>query len=210
MQSALNSSKMENNKTTFKKIEYYGGLITLALLVFRFVFGTALNGLLITALVLMAIYYMWFGFFIFNRASLRDLATPKSRSKFTPFMIASGILMSLIYSFCTIAIIYGIYFYQAMNFMLATGFFFVLFATSFTLVYHRLNKEDAAYLRQFYRRSAILGLFCLFMWLTPVDTRLQILFRKHPDFIEAYKDYHANPGDTQAEERLKAARSLFR
>jgi len=185
-------------------------LITIGLLAFRFAFGTALNGLLITALVFLAIYYMWFGFFIFNRASLRDLATPKSRSKFTPFMVASGILMGLIYSFCTISIIYGIYFYQAMNFMLAAGFFFVLFATSFTLVYHRLNPQDAPYLRQFYRRSAILGLFCLFMWITPVDTRLQLLFRKHPDFIEAYKNYRINPDDPQAEERLKTARSLFR
>jgi len=186
------------------------GLITIGLVMFRFAFGTALNGLLITAMVLLAIFYMWFGFFIFNRASLQDLATPKSRSKFTPFMVASGILMGLIYSFCTIAIMYGIYFYQGMNFMLATGFFFVVFATSFTLVYHRLNRQDAPYLRQFYRRSAILGLFCLFMWITPVDTRLQLLFRKHPDFIEAYKNYRANPNDSHAEESLKTARSLFR
>lgn len=201
---------MDNYNTVFKKIEFYMGLITIGLVAFRFAFGTALNGLLITALVLMAIYYMWFGFFIFNRASLVDLATPKSRSKFTPFMVASGILMGLIYSFCTIAIIYGIYFYQGMNFMLAAGFFFVVFATSFTLVYHRLNRQDAPYLRQFYRRSAILGLFCLFMWITPVDARLQLLFRKHPDFIEAFKNYRTNPDDPQAEERLKNARSLFR
>jgi hypothetical protein len=75
---------MENKKNIFNKTERIGGLIVVALLLFRFLFGTALNGLLITSLVLMAIYYMWFGFFIFTRASISDLATPKSRSKFSP------------------------------------------------------------------------------------------------------------------------------
>lgn len=201
---------MENKKNLFKKIEQIGGFFVVALLLFRFLFGTGLNGLLITALVLMAIYYMWFGFFIFTRASMLDLATPKSRSKFSAFMIASSILMGLVYSFCTISIVYGVFFYQGMNFMLGFSFLLVFFASSFTLVYHRLNREEGGYLRQFYRRSALLGLFCLAMWVTPVDTRLEVLFRKHPDFIEAYKNFRANPGDEQAEEHLKTVRSHFR
>jgi hypothetical protein len=201
---------MENKKNIFNKTERIGGLIVVALLLFRFLFGTGLNGLLITSLVLMAIYYMWFGFLIFTRASISDLATPKSRSKFSPFMIASSILMGLVYSFCTIAIVYGVFFYQGMNFMLGFSFLLVFFASSFTLFYHRLNLEEGEYLRQFYRRSALLGLFCLAMWITPVDARLEILFRKHPDFIEAYKNYRANPDDPQAEEQFKNVRSRFR
>ena len=201
---------MEKGKTLYGKIEYYGALITMGLLLYRFTFGTALNGLLITSLVLMAIYYMWFGFFIFTKASLFDLARPQTRRQFSPFVIVSSIIMGLVYSFCTIAIIYGVYFYKAMNFMLATGFFLVLIASGFTLVYHWLNKNDAHYIRPFYRRSAILGLFCLFMWITPIDTRLHMLFRQHPDFIEAYKNHLANPNDEQAEERLKTAKGQFR
>jgi len=201
---------MDRGKTIFGKIEYYGALISIGLLLYRFLFGTALNGLLITALVLIAIYYMWFGFFIFTKASLRDLATPKSRRKFSPFVIVSSIIMGLIYSFCTIAIIYGVYFYKAMNFLLAASFFLVFIASGFTLFYHWLNKDEGCFLRPFYRRSAILGLFCLFMWITPIDTRLHMLFRQHPDFIEAYKNHLANPNDEQAEERLKTAKGQFR
>ena len=201
---------MVKGKTIYDKIEYYGALITMGLLLYRFMFGTALNGLLITSLVLMAIYYMWFGFFLFTKASLRDMVTTQTRRQFSPFVIVSSIIMGLIYSFCTIAIIYGVYFYKAMNFMLASGFFLVLIASGFTLVYHWLNKNDGHYLLPFYRRSAILGLFCLFMWLTPIDTRLHILFRQHPDFIEAYKNYQANLNNEQAEEQLKTARGQFR
>ncbi|MEE4176292.1 MAG: hypothetical protein V2I46_02160 [Bacteroides sp.] len=201
---------MEQNNTLFKKIEFYGALVTLALLIYRVVFGTGLNGLLITALVVMAIYYMWFGFFIFSGRSLRDLATPQSRKRISPFRIASSILMGLVYSFCTIAILYAVFFYEAMNFMLAFAFFLSLLATGFTLVYHKLNPEDGPYLRQFYQRSAILGLLCLAMWITPVNTRLKVLFRQHPDYIEAYQNYRANPDDEQAEEALRKARSFFR
>jgi hypothetical protein len=201
---------MKAKNTVFKKIELYGSLVTLALLLFRLIFGTGLNGLLITALVVMAIFYMGFGFFIFTGRTLRDLATPQSRSSFKPFRIASSILMGLVYSFCTIAILHGVFFYDSMNFMLAFAFFLTFLATSFTLVYHKLNPEDGPYLKQFYRRSAFLGLFCLIMWLTPVNTRLEVLFRKHPDFIEAYKDFRENPEDNQAEEALRRARSFFR
>lgn len=201
---------MEATKTIFRKIELYGWLISIALMLYRLIFGTGLNGMLITALVIMAIYYMWFGFFIFTGRSLRDLATPQSRKTFRPFRIASSILMGLVYSFCTIAILHGVFFYDSMNFMLAFAFFLTFLATSFTLVYHKLNPEDGPYLKQFYRRSAILGLFCLALWLTPVNTRLEVLFRKHPDFIEAYKQFKENPGDPQAEEALRQARSVFR
>lgn len=201
---------MKQTNTIFRKIELYGALITLALLFYRLIFGTGLNGMLITALVVMAIYYMWFGFFIFSGRSLRDLATPQSRRTLKTFRIASSILMGLVYSFCTIAILYAVFFYDAMNFMLAFAFFLTFLATSFTLVYHKLNPEDGPYLRQFYRRSAILGLLCLALWLSPVNTRLQVLFRKHPDFIEAYQKYKNNPGDPQAEEALRRARSFFR
>ena len=201
---------MEATKTIFKKIELFLGLMTLALLLYRLLFGTGLNGMLITALVIMAIYYMWFGFFLFTGRSLRDLATPQSRKTFKPFRIASSILMGLVYSFCTIAILHGVFFYDSMNFMLAFAFFLTFLSASFTLVYHKLNPEDGPYLSQFYRRSAILGLFCLLMWLTPVNTRLEVLFRKHPDFIEAYKQFKENPNDPLAEEALRQARSVFR
>lgn len=201
---------MDKSKNLYRKFEYYAALFTIALLLFRFLFGTALNGLLITALVLMAIFYMWFGFFIFTGASVRELATPKSRSKFTPFMLASSIVMGLIYSLCTIAIIYGVYFYQGMNFMLGLAFILVFFATAVIIFYRWFSHDHTSYLKQYFRRSAVLGLFCLFMWLTPVNTRLHILFRHHPDFIEAYKNHRANPDDPLAEEQLKNVRSHFR
>lgn len=201
---------MDKSKSIYRKIEYYGALFTIALLLFRFLFGTALNGLLITALVFMSIFYMWFGFFLFSKVKIRDLATPKSRSQFIPFVLGSSLIMGLVYSVGTIAIIYGVYFYQGMNFMLGLAFFLILISTAVILLYHWLRGDQSGHLRQFYRRSAILGLFCLIMWLIPINTRLQILFRNHPDFIEAYKNYRANPDDPNADERLRTARSLFR
>jgi len=197
-------------RTTFKRIELIVALLVFVLLVFRFIFGTALNGLLLITLVFLAIYYMWFGFFLFSRVALRDLATPKSRSQVSAFMVISSMLMGIIYSIASIAIVYGVFFYGGMNFMLSVAFFLIVVATGLTLFYHWLNQADRPLLFQYYKRSAILGLFCLSLLITPVDTRLQVLFHNHPEFIEAFKEVRSQPDSDEAKNKLREARSYFR
>lgn len=197
-------------RTMFKRIELALSIIIVFLLLFRFVFGTALNALLLPALVLQAIHYMWFGFFLFSRVSLRDLATPKSRSQVSVFMVISSIIMGILYSISIIAIVYGIFFYTGMNYILIVSVLFLFSATAITIFYHWLNEADRPLLSQYYKRSAILGIFCFMLWVTPVDLRLEVLFRKHPDFIEAYRYYRENPQSEEAKNRMSEARSYFR
>jgi hypothetical protein len=197
-------------RTILKRIERIGAMVVVFLVILRVWLGTEMNGILLTSLMLMAILYMWAGFFLFSRVSLRDLATPASRSQVSPFMIASSIIMGLIYSFCTLGVTFGIFFYSGMNFMLSASFFLLLATTAITLIYHWLNDADRPLLWQYYKRSAVLGLLCLTIWVIPVDTKLQFLFREHPQFIEAYRDYRENPDNPVVYERLKEARSYFR
>jgi len=199
-----------HERTFLKRFERIGAIIVFLLIIFRIWLGTEFNGILLTSLMVFAIMYMWAGFFLFSRVSLRDLATPKSRSQVSLFMVVSSIVMGLIYSFCTLAVTYGIFFYDGMNFMLSASFFLVLVATAITLVYHWLNKADRPFLWQYYKRSAVMGLLCLTIWVIPVDTKLQFLFREHPEFIEAYKAYRENPDSILVQERLRTARSYFR
>ncbi|HSV87430.1 MAG TPA: hypothetical protein VLH61_02185 [Bacteroidales bacterium] len=199
-----------HERTVLKRIERFGAIIVFLLMIIRMWLGTEINGILLSALVIFSIGYMWSGFFLFSRVSLRDLATPKSRSQVSPFMVVSSIVMGFIYSFCTLAVIYGIFFYSGMNFMLSLAFFFILASTSITIAYHWLNKADRPLLRQYYKRSAVMGILCLALWVIPVDTKLQFLFREHPEFIEAYKAYRENPDNPVVHERLRSARSYFR
>jgi len=94
--------------------------------------------------------------------------------------------------------------------MLGLSFFIIFLSLTFSVIYDKYYKVDKQYLFQFYIRSAIYGIICLFLLLTPVERRAEILFRDHPEFVEAYKNYRENPEDPEAEEELRKQRNRFR
>ncbi len=192
------------------KLERYGALIVGFLILFRIVFGTDLDFFLLNSLTILAVFYLWFGFFIFTRAIPSDILDRQKRAAFTPFRIASSILMGVVYSVCLISVLYSLFFYPRMQFML--GFSLFLLATSGSLigVYVWLNRQEWGFIKQFFLRSVILGSVVLIMFSVPLEKRLQILFRKHPTFIEAYLEYREDPGSETALERLREERSRFR
>jgi hypothetical protein len=192
------------------KFEIYGAILVLCLLGYRFVFGVDLDFFLLTAITLLAVFYLWFGFFLFNKATPLDLLDRHKRAGFTPFRTASSILMGLVYSICLIAILYAVFFYPRMQFMLGFSIFLLGVSTTSMAVYHWLNRHDSAFLGQYYRRTAILGAFILGAMFTPVDTRLEWLYADFPGFIEAYREFQENPDSEQALVRLRSERSKFR
>lgn len=192
------------------KLENYGALIVLCLLGFRFFFGVGLDFFLLTAITILAVFYLWFGFFLFNKAVPLDLLDRHKRDGFTTFRTVSSILMGMVYSVCLIAILYAVFFYTRMQFMLGFSVFLLGVSITLTLVYHWFNRSDSAFLGQYYRRTAILGVFIIGLAFTPVDTRLKLLYADSPGFIEAYREYRENPDSEEALERLRSERSKFR
>jgi hypothetical protein len=192
------------------KVENYGAIIVLCLLGFRFLFGVGLDFFLLTAITILAVFYLWFGFFLFNKAVPFDLLDRRKRAGFTPLRTVSSILMGMVYSVCLIAVLYAVFFYTRMQFMLGFSVFLLGVSTTLILVYHWFNRTDSAFLGQFYRRTAIMGAFIIGLTFTPVDTRLKLLYADFPGFIEAYREYRENPESEQALEQLRSERSKFR
>jgi hypothetical protein len=199
-----------NEPTLLNRIERAGALVAGLLLLYRILFGTGLDFFLLNAFTLLAVFYLWFGFFLFNRARPLELTDRRRRARFDRFRVASSIVMGLVYSVCLISILYAVFFYPRMQFMLGFSFFLLGTGTALTGVYHRLNREKGAYLRQFYRRTAILALFIGAILLIPVEKRLEVLYRQHPGFVEAYKGFQQEPESPEALERLRYERSKFR
>ncbi len=196
--------------TALNRLERYGAIIVLCLLGFRFLFGVGLDFFLLTAITIMAVFYLWFGFFLFNNAVPLDLLDRRKLVGYTPFRTVSSILMGMVYSLCLIAILYAVFFYTRMQFMLGFSVFLLGVSTTLILIYHWFNRTDSAFLGQYYRRTAILGAFIIGLTFTPVDTRLKLLYAEFPGFIEAYREYRENPDSEQALEQLRSERSKFR
>ncbi len=193
-----------------KRIELTGIIITGVLIVLRLSFGTFFNVSLMIMLVLLSIYYLWFGFFLFNNVTHDQLLSRDGKKNFNIFNISTSIIMGVVYSFVIISIMFAIFFYSNMNLMLGFSFFIIFLSLVFSAFYDKYYHIDRKYLSQFYIRSAAYGIICLFLLLTPVEKRAEVLFHDHPEFIEAFKDYRKNPDDPEAKEELRKQRNRFR
>ncbi len=199
-----------NKPTLSSTIETTGSVTITVLLCYRIFVNTQLDFFLLSGITLLAVFYLWFGFFLFTNAQPQDIVDKEKRAAFTPFRITTSIIMGVVYSVSLISILYAIFFYPRMQFMLGFSFFLLISYTSFIIVYHWLNKNEWTFVKQFIKRSAILGAFVFFILVVPVEKRLEVLYRKHPGFVEAYIEYRNSPNAPETIEKLRDERSKFR
>jgi glucan phosphoethanolaminetransferase (alkaline phosphatase superfamily) len=192
------------------KFEKYGAIAVLILLISRILMGADLNAALRSGLTLISIFYMWFGFFLFTRIRVKDFTDKSKKHLFSAFRITSSILMGFCYSYCILAIMFSVFFLKGMQFMLGLSLFLLIATTALLLLFNWFNRHETTFLKQFYLRSALIAMFIFAVLLTPLQTRLKVFYRDHPDFVTAYMDYYQSPQEENAREALKEARSKFR
>jgi len=201
---------MNNKDTLVNKFEKAGLVTVLIIWILRGAVGPAFNFALLITTTLLAIYYLWFGFFVFNKMQPLDLLYQKHHRAISRFHIAAGILMGIVLSYSLIAILFGFHFFPGMKTALISGGIILLFFTIFIAAYHSVKKRHQEICKRFYSRAAIIGFVLALLLFSPVDMRLSILFKDHPEFQEAYLEYLENPEDDKSIERLREERSKFR
>ncbi len=193
-----------------KRIEYVALFIILALIIFRVFAGMQLHVLLRVFLVLIAIFYMWSGFFLFTGMSPKDLFNDRKRSELPPKKVTISIIAGFIYSLSFIAIIHTIDFYRGMDILAGIAFLLNLLIMGFILFLWSRRKEKNKFIQQFFIRSTVLVFFFAFVLLISVETKLNVLYKDHPRFIEAYTAYMDDPEDPEKVNALREERSAFR
>jgi hypothetical protein len=97
-----------------------------------------------------------------------------------------------------------------MDLMLVMAWLFNILALVAGIYFYRKWKTDQQYISQIILRSTFFSVLFLVLWISPVEKRLNLLYKNHPEFIEAYKYYTSNPDDPEALERLREERTAFR
>ena len=193
-----------------RKIEITTLGLIVALILFRLLAGMQLHVLLRILLVLMSIFYMWFGFFLFTKMSVKDLANSNERKKLSPLKITGSIVAGFVYSLSFLAIIHTLDFYRGMHFLSGMAFILNLAVLGIILFFFYRNKQKDTFFKQFLIRSSGMVLLFLVILLTPVEKRLGLLYKDHPDFIEAYTAYIEDPDSPERLDHLREERSAFR
>lgn len=201
---------MKKQDTLINKLEKAGVVTVVAVWILRIFLGPVLNFALLVTTTLLAIYYLWFGFFIFNKLQPFHLLYTEIRQSITPFRTIPTILMGIISSYALIAVLFGFFFYPGMQFMLSSALILLVLFTGVMIGIQTIKKKFDPFCPRMYLRAAGLFIILLILWAPPVEDRLNILFSDYPEFIEAYLDYRANPDDPENIQRLREQRSRFR
>ncbi len=193
-----------------RRIEITALLVIAVLIFFRLLAGMQLHVILRILLVLISIFYMWFGFFLFTRMTIKDLSCSNKRKKLSSLKITGSITAGFIYSLSFIAIIHALDFYRGMHFLSGLAFFLNLGVLGIVFFFLYVKKEKDAFYKQFLKRSSAMVLLFMIILLAPVEKRLDMLYRGHPRFIEAYTAYMGDPDNPEIINQLREERSAFR
>ncbi len=201
---------MNDKDTIINKFEKAGIVTVIVVMIMRIWLGPATNTSLLVFTTLLSTYYLWFSFFIFNKLAPMQMLNRVIVQGLYPYQVYITILMGVVLSFALIAILAGFMFFPLMPLIMFWAFLALTGFTAYLAIYHIIKKRELPFLRRYFYRAALyIGLLGLLL-IPPVETRLKILYRDHPDFIEAYMEYLENPEDKEARERLSDVRSRFR
>ncbi len=193
-----------------RRIEITALVLISALILFRLFAGMQLHVILRILLVLISIFYMWFGFFLFTKMTVTDLSCSNKRKNLSPMKITGSITAGFIYSLSFIAIIHTLDFYKGMHFLPGLAFFLNLGVLGIVFFIFFMKKEKDPFFIQFIKRSSVMVVLFMIILLTPVGKRLAILYKDHPGFIEAYTAYMEDPDNPEKLNHLREERSAFR
>ncbi len=201
---------MKRPDTIINKLEKAGAITVIAVIGLRFFWGPLYNFPLLVGTSLLAVFYLWFGFFVFNKIQPLDLLYLEVRQTITPYKIIAPTLMGVVTSYALLAVIFGLFFYPGMQFMIVSTLIILIVFNTTIIALEYIRKSFHACSMRIYIRSAVLVLAMLALLIPPDEARLKVLFKHHPEFIEAYLDYQENPADEANLERLREKRSHFR
>ncbi len=201
---------MTRRDTLINKIEKAGLVTLLIAILLRVLLGPETNFILLVTSTLLSTYYLWFGFFIFNKITPQSLLNKSVTQSLTAFQVYTGIIMGIVVSYALIAILFGFFFYPISPYVLASALVIQLSFSIFLIFYKIIKKKNSGFLGSFSFRALIFSILLVLHTATPLETRLDILFKDYPEFIEAYMKYRDNPDDQKLQDRLREERSRFR
>ena len=201
---------MKVKDTIINKFEKAGLVTVIVVMLLRIWLGPITNTSLLVFTTLLSIYYLWFSFFIFNKLAPLQMLNKRIVQSLYPFQIYITIIMGIVLSYALIAILAGFMFFPLMHTIMLWAFVALTGFTIYLAIYVLIRKKNLPFLKRYFFRALLyIGLLALLLW-PPLETRLEVLYRHHPEFREAYLEWRENPDDEEAQERLRDIRSRFR
>ncbi len=188
-----------------KKLEAILCVLILTGLILKFALIPGAGTITTFSLLLLGTFYYLFGFALFNKIGFRQIFKRDSYKDTNALRIIGAVLTGWAVSIIFIGVLFTVQHYPGAAFFLYCGLVCIILIFIVALIRYLKSKEEY-YIRifKYLAVSAVIGLLFLFV---PESSVIELQYRNHPEYIEAYKDLKADP---QNEELKKKEKTEYR
>lgn len=180
-------------------------IITLSIIALGLdLFFTSNSFLALLPLIFLSMFYMYLSFAIFNGIRLRNILKKESYTVVSPIRIIGAIGTGFALSTTIFGIISKFQCWPGASSNISVGLLGLLIITIIGLIKYSKNKSE--YYTRIFKRIAIFGGLGLILFLIPNTSLMEIKYRKHPDYVNAYKKASEDPKNTELWDKVEVER----
>lgn len=180
-----------------KKIELTIIIIAVIGLILNFLHFPGGVTLTVFSLGLLACFYMYFSFMIFNDIKLKEVFKKETYKEIEAKRIIGAIIVGFVISIGIIGILFKLMIWPGAKIQLTFG----LICLGITGILCLIKLRNRFY-SKILKRVLVLGVIGLFLFIIPPRILLQWKYPYHPDYINAILDYNENPDNQEKYEKL--------
>ncbi len=160
--------------------------------------------LTVLTLSILSMIYFYLGFALFNDIRLRKIFKKDSYKEISSLRILGAVGVGLALSMTTIGLMFKFQSWPGADFNLGAGLLGLLIVTIIGLIKYSKNKSD--FYTRIFKRVTILGGLGLILMFTPKTSWVELKYRNHPEYVDAFKKAMADPENKELWDNVETER----
>jgi hypothetical protein len=184
-----------------KKFELIVGIITIPGIVLKLLNVPGSGILIALTLTLLSMFYYVFSFAFFNNIKVRDLFKKVSYQGTNAKRIIGAIGLGCTLSIITLGGLFKLQLWSGSAYLLIVGLNWtgiILIIASFFYL-----RAKADYYTRIFKRIAIYGGLGVLLYLTPINTLIDMYYGDYPEYADLYKQVLAEPENIELQNQLE-------
>jgi hypothetical protein len=187
-----------------KKTETILGILTAIALILNLLRLPGGGVFSVLMLSLLANFYMYLSFALFNGIPLRKIFKKESYQNLNKLRILGAVFMGMAIATTLMGVLFKFQSFPGANEGLIFGLFLLMVALIVSLIKNR--KSPSAYYKLIFNRIAIFGVVSAFLIFMPREKWLEIRHPNHPEYVQAVKEAWADPNNQEKWDRVEEER----
>jgi hypothetical protein len=182
-------------------IEKTAVLLALIGLAFRLLFIAGGAVMLVFAILVLSIVYLFFGFALFNRLELSTIFRKSAYAAIPSVRIVGAIVAGCAVTLACLGILFALMLWEGYTAILTVSSTLCLGSIVISMVLRR--GENDPFFRRILARTLPATAICLLLLFTPRIAYLKVMYRNHPAYIEALEQLRKDPSNQHLRDKVE-------